>query len=202
MAQLAGSGRYELRGVIGGGRTGIVHRAFDRRLGRTVALKTLRTRDADALYRLKREFRTLARLAHPNLVSFFELFVEGDERFFTMELVDGVQFVEAFRARLAGGEPVDAVHRDLRMALVQLAGGLDALHRQGILHRDVKPGNVLIERGGQSGPARFWPCDGARERGRARRRAPWAISRPSSSTGAAAALPATGSAPVRCSTRP
>ena len=92
--RLAGGGRYELRGVVGGGRTGIVHRAYDRELGRTVALKTLRTFDADALYRIKREFRTLARLAHPNLVPFFDLFVEGDERFFTMELVDGVEFVD------------------------------------------------------------------------------------------------------------
>lgn len=148
--RLAGAGRYELRGVVGGGRTGIVHRAYDRELGRTVALKTLRTFDADALYRLKREFRTLAGLAHPNLVSFFDLFVEGDERFFTMELVDGVEFVEAFRQRIeAPGADAGAVHRDLRSAIVQLTAGLEALHRQGVLHRDVKPANVLVTGDGQ-----------------------------------------------------
>ena len=141
--------RYELRGVIGGGRAGLVHRAFDRRLGRVVALKTLRAPGADALYRLKREFRTLARLAHPNLVSFFDLVVEGDERFFTMELIEGADFVETFRERLMAGEPPATVHADLRGAMLQLAAGLDALHRHGILHRDVKPGNVLIARDGR-----------------------------------------------------
>jgi len=142
--RVAGAGRYELRGVIGGGRTGVVHRAYDRDLGRIVALKALRTHDADALYRLKREFRALARLAHPNLVPFFDLFVEGDERFFTMELIDGVDFVESFRCRLLDDvEPAD-VHGELRGAIVQLAAGLDALHRQGVLHRDVKPANVLL----------------------------------------------------------
>jgi hypothetical protein len=147
---LAGGGRYELRGLIGGGRTGIVYRAHDRELGRVVALKTLRRVDADALYRLKREFRTLARLAHPNLVQFFDLHVEGDERFFTMELVEGVDFVEHFRGRLAG-DPASraAAFAELRAALAQLAGGLEALHRHGTLHRDVKPANVLCERAGR-----------------------------------------------------
>ena len=136
--------RYELRGVIGGGRSGLVHRAYDRRSGRVVALKTLRAGGSEALYRLKREFRTLARLAHPNLVSFFDLVVDGDQRFFTMELVEGTDFVDAFRTRLADGEPASAVHADLRAAVRQLAAGLDALHRHGILHRDVKPANVLV----------------------------------------------------------
>jgi len=142
--RLAGGGRYELRGVLGGGRTGIVHCAYDRDLSRLVALKTLRAYDAEALYRLKREFRTLERLAHPNLVTFFELYVEADERFFTMALVDGVDFVEAFRQRLESAGDVAATYRDLRAAVVQLAGALDALHRQGVLHRDVKPANVLV----------------------------------------------------------
>ena len=103
--RFAGAGRYELRCVLGSGRTGIVHEAYDRDLGRTVALKTLRTLEPEALYRLKREFRTPRRAcAHPNLVPFFDLYVEDDERFFTMELIAGESFVEHFRAALLRGD--------------------------------------------------------------------------------------------------
>lgn len=71
---------------------GIVYEAIDRELGSRVALKTLRSLDATALYRFKREFRGLAELAHPNLIPLYELVAEGDNWFFTMELIQGVDF--------------------------------------------------------------------------------------------------------------
>ena len=107
---------------------------------RVVALKTLRRTSAADLYRLKREFRSLADVTHPNLVCLYELFVEDDHCFFTMELVEGVSFVDY-------ADEVDRTRRSddrLIAALRQLVDGVSALHRRGKLHRDIKPSNVLV----------------------------------------------------------
>jgi serine/threonine protein kinase len=89
-----GAGRFHLRRRIGSGGFGIVYEAFDTKRNAVVALKTLRAFDAKALQRFKHEFRTLADVDHVHLVSLFELFGDGDEWFFTMELVDGVPLVD------------------------------------------------------------------------------------------------------------
>ena len=94
------------------------------------------------VYRLKREFRSLADVAHPNLVSLYELVVDGANCFFTMELVNGVNFVEYVRGSGPSGAPVNAGRT--RHVLRQLVSGLAALHRRGKLHRDVKPSNILV----------------------------------------------------------
>jgi hypothetical protein len=86
------SSRFELRGQIGSGSMGVVYRAFDHELGREVALKTLRANDPELFYSLKEEFRTAASIVHPNLVDLHELFVDGSECFFTMELLDAAPF--------------------------------------------------------------------------------------------------------------
>jgi hypothetical protein len=86
------SSRFELREQIGSGSMGVVHRAFDHELGREVALKTLRANDPELFYSLKEEFRTAASIVHPNLVELYELFVDGAEGFFTMELLDAAPF--------------------------------------------------------------------------------------------------------------
>src|SRR5262245_34616530 len=91
------SGRFELRGRLGSGGMGVVHRAFDRELGREVALKTLRSTDPTLLYSLKQEFRAAAHIDHPNLVQLHELFVVDEQCFFTMELVEGVTFTRFVR---------------------------------------------------------------------------------------------------------
>ena len=69
------SSRFELRGRLGSGSMGVVYRAFDRELGREVALKTLRAEDPNLFYSLKEEFRAAASIVHPNLVELYELFV-------------------------------------------------------------------------------------------------------------------------------
>src|SRR3954464_11152901 len=93
-APVFGAGRFEVRGTLGTGGAGVVYRAFDRQLGREVALKLLRRASGRDLYRFKREFPTLADIVHPNLVALHELHSTGGDWFFSMELVEGVSFID------------------------------------------------------------------------------------------------------------
>jgi serine/threonine protein kinase len=89
--------RFEIRGKLGAGALGVVYRAFDRQRGTEVALKTLREVTGSDLYRFKREFRTLADIVHPNLVTLHELHTLAGDWLLTMELVEGVAFVDWVR---------------------------------------------------------------------------------------------------------
>jgi serine/threonine protein kinase len=93
----AGTARFRIIEPIGEGGMGVVYRAFDERRGTQVALKVLRKTNPNALYRFKQEFRSLAGVSHPNLLPLYELATEGQDWFFTMELVDGVDFVSYVR---------------------------------------------------------------------------------------------------------
>jgi eukaryotic-like serine/threonine-protein kinase len=148
-----GDGRFEVTGTLGAGGAGVVYRAYDHQLRRSVALKVLRHAVGRDLYRFKREFRSLADIVHPNLVALHELYANSDEWFFAMEMVEGVSFIDWVRP---SKEPLNgprtrqdivAAHLDddrLRRALPQLIDALIALHRVGKLHRDLKPSNVLV----------------------------------------------------------
>src|SRR6185436_19895476 len=105
--------------------------------------KMLRHLAPENLIRFKREFRALQNLHHPNLVRLGELVAEDDRWSFTMELLEGVGFLEYVRpGRAADGVRFDAAR--LRHGFRQLVHGLDALHSMGKIHRDVKPSNALV----------------------------------------------------------
>ncbi len=132
------SSRFAPLGKLGAGTFGIVFKALDRERNSTVALKKLLQLDPSHLIRFKREFRSLVDLVHPNLVQLYELFGEDRQWYFTMELVEGVDFHSYVRP---GGFRTDFDR--LGDALFQLATGVEALHSSGRLHRDLKPSNVL-----------------------------------------------------------
>ncbi|MDD1632951.1 MAG: serine/threonine protein kinase, partial [Methylococcaceae bacterium] len=134
-------GSYEVIDRLGTGGMGVVYRARDTRLGRTVALKVLRPgSDPELLHRLDREARAASALNHPNIVQIYDVGVaagEAGEHYVVMEYVEG----ETLRRRLARGPlPVQEV-LDLG---AQLADGLARAHRAGILHRDLKPENLVV----------------------------------------------------------
>jgi len=126
---------------------GVVYEAADRKRGVRIALKTLKTTDAGSILRLKREFRALQELSHPNLVRYHELF-ESDQRWYiAMELVDGVPLLDYVRRDPDPGVPFNETR--LRGAFGQLASAMAYLHRFGKVHRDIKPSNVLVQGNGR-----------------------------------------------------
>ncbi|NLF67732.1 MAG: protein kinase [Candidatus Anammoximicrobium sp.] len=146
---------YRIERELGRGGMGVVYRAFSTKLNRVVALKTLQRIDPVPLQRFKQEFRALADVDHPGLITLYELISDGETWFFSMELVEGVDFVQYVRSGPVGAEP-DTENAAaapaltplqlirLRRGLAQLVAAVAALHRAGLLHRDIKPSNILV----------------------------------------------------------
>ena len=140
-----GTERYTVRRRVGAGGMGVVYEVDDHARNQVVALKTLKRRSGHDIYQLKREFRQLADVAHPNLVSLYDLVVDERHCFFTMELVDGVTFVEYARTN----DSLSNVFARIRGVFPQLVHGIHELHRRGLQHRDIKPSNVLVTMAGR-----------------------------------------------------
>lgn len=213
--EFLGTERFAIQCRLGEGGMGVVYQAYDQERHQAVALKILNRVDATGIYRLKQEFRSLADVSHPNLVTLYDLISTGQDWFFTMELVEGVSLTDwvqgerpeknrlanISRAKTDVGREARREHREstgyrtlrseeeaetsspatdptvvadalleakvepprnpnskaqvlvdserLRTAFGQLAEAVNALHRAGKLHRDLKPNNVLVNRNGQ-----------------------------------------------------
>ena len=121
-----GTHRFEIRRHLGTGGMGAVYQAYDRERKEDVALKTVLRADPTAVYLFKREFRNLADVAHPNLVNLYELLYEEGHWFFTMELLDGVDFLAYVRAGTAhSGRRRPEDRPDAATTAVDLTGPAD-----------------------------------------------------------------------------
>src|SRR4051812_47693922 len=118
MSEFNGTARFIVRRRLGSGGMGVVYLAHDRERGVDVALKTLARVDARGIAGLKNEFRALADVTHPNLVVLHELFSEGGEWFFTMEVVLGETFLQHVRSGVAPASPHDPTAVATRTATV------------------------------------------------------------------------------------
>src|SRR5262245_49367843 len=135
---------YRIVGKLGIGGMGVVYEAEDTRLPRRVALKLLAqelTGDPEASRRLQREADTIALLNHPNICTIYEIDDHDGGRFIAMERVNGVNLkLHMARTTLSDQEVIDIAR--------QVAMALEAAHQEGIVHRDIKPGNIMVAEDG------------------------------------------------------
>jgi Tol biopolymer transport system component len=137
-------GPYEIVAPLGAGGMGEVYRARDSRLGRDVAIKVLPqhlSANPEVRARFEREAKTVSSLNHPNICTLFDVGREGETDYLVMELVEG----ETLSARITRGALPPA--EVLRIGS-QVADALDRAHRAGVIHRDLKPGNVMLTKSG------------------------------------------------------
>ncbi len=131
--------RYEIRDVLGQGAMGVVYRAWDTALNRLVALKVMAaslSSNAELRIRFYREARSAAQLTHPNIVTVYDFGEAANQVFIAMELVEGKSLKDILKVPMALDQKLDI--------MVHICRALAFAHQNGVVHRDVKPGNILI----------------------------------------------------------
>ncbi|MGH9261040.1 MAG: protein kinase domain-containing protein, partial [Acidimicrobiales bacterium] len=140
------AGRYEVKEILGMGGMGVVYRAFDRELGEAVAIKTMRgeslASDGVALERFKQEIRLARKIAHRNVVRTYDLGEASGMYYLTMEFVEGTSLKQLIEG--SGKLPVPVT---LTIGK-QLCRALEVAHEQGVIHRDIKPQNIVVDPSG------------------------------------------------------
>src|SRR5262249_36990587 len=139
-------GRYEIVKLLGEGGMGAVYRAHDRELEREVALKVIRPElasNAQVLKRFKQELILARKVTHRNIIRIFDLGSGDGLRFITMEFIEGEDLAQILgrRGKLPAHEAAGLV--------AQVARGLEAAHVEGVVHRDLKPQNVMVDTAGR-----------------------------------------------------
>jgi eukaryotic-like serine/threonine-protein kinase len=144
MAEMGSLGKYELRREIGRGAMGVVYEGYDPMIKRVVALKTIRSdqltteESSTVIARFRREAQAAGRLSHPNIVPIYDFGEDNGVWFIAMEFVKGRELKEYFEGNQRFGMP------DIVRIMSQMLDALDYSHRQGVIHRDVKPANVFL----------------------------------------------------------
>lgn len=146
------SGRYRIEAVVGTGGMAVVYRAQDLEQKRTVAIKVLRPEyesDMEFVRRFSREAEAAAKMFHENIVNLLDVGIDGDMRYIVMEYVDGRTLKEMIREE-------GRIHPDVALRMtIRILAAVDHAHRNGIVHRDIKPQNILVDRDGQVKVADF-----------------------------------------------
>ncbi len=146
------SDRYVVEAVVGTGGMAVVYRAYDKIRKRTVAIKVLRPEyesDEEFVRRFSREAEAASKVSHENIVNMLDVGIDGEVRYIVMEFVDGQTLKELIREK--GRIPPDQA---LRMT-IRILAAVDHAHRNGIVHRDIKPQNILVDRQGRVKVADF-----------------------------------------------
>lgn len=146
------SGRYRIEAVVGTGGMAVVYRALDLQENRTVAIKVLRPEyesDMEFVRRFSREAEAAAKMSHENIVNLLDVGIEGEMRYIVMEYVDGQTLKEMIREE-------GRIHPDVALRMtIRILAAVDHAHRNGIVHRDIKPQNILVDREGRVKVADF-----------------------------------------------
>lgn len=143
-------GKYEIVNILGKGAMGIVYKALDPDINREVAIKTIRfdlahedSENEEIMQRFMREAQAAGKLSHPNIITIYDVGREESLTYIVMQMIEG----KSLQRVIAAGEKLTT--QEIVDLMTQICNALDYAHRNGIVHRDMKPGNILLDKEGR-----------------------------------------------------